>query len=172
MSKPLDGEIALVTGASRGIGAAIADTLAGLGAKVIGTATSESGAQAISELLYQDSGLYGVSGISDDMRTLLASDDPHAELAVDLYLYRIRRELGSLAAALGGLDAIAFTGGVGVDVEVGWIGGGTIRATGNSFATPCIAGIAALVLSKHPELTPFQLKSVLYLTATNVGGGT
>src|SRR3954447_11756213 len=58
----------------------------------------------------------------------------------------------------------------GVDVEVGWIGGGTIRATGNSFATPCISGIAALILSKHPRLTPFQLKTVLYLISTNVGG--
>ena len=46
------------------------------------------------------------------MRTLLASDDPRARLAIDLYVYRIRRELGSLAAALGGLDAIVFTGGI------------------------------------------------------------
>jgi subtilisin len=60
----------------------------------------------------------------------------------------------------------------GVDVEVAWTGGGRLVCTGNSFATPHIAGIAALVLSKHPELTPFQLKSVLYLTATNVGGET
>ena len=57
----------------------------------------------------------------------------------------------------------------GVDVEVAWIGGGTITATGNSFAAPCISALAALVLSKHPRLTPFQLKSVLYLTASNVG---
>src|ERR671929_2162751 len=60
----------------------------------------------------------------------------------------------------------------GVDVDVAWLGGGSIRATGNSFATPAIAGICALVLSKHPELTPFQLKSVLYLIASNVGGRT
>jgi subtilisin family serine protease len=59
----------------------------------------------------------------------------------------------------------------GVDVEVAWNGGARLVCTGNSFATPHIAGIAALVLSKHPELTPFQLKSLLYLTATNVGGG-
>jgi subtilisin len=59
----------------------------------------------------------------------------------------------------------------GVDVEVAWLGGGTIRCTGNSFATPHMSGICALVLGKHPELTPFQLKSVLYLTAGNVGGG-
>src|SRR5436305_2017781 len=59
----------------------------------------------------------------------------------------------------------------GVDLEVAWNGGGRLVCTGNSFATPHIAGVAALILSKHPELTPFQLKSVLYLTATNVGGG-
>jgi subtilisin family serine protease len=58
----------------------------------------------------------------------------------------------------------------GVDVEVAWTGGGRLVCTGNSFATPHIAGIAALMLSKHRELTPFQLKSLLYLTATNVGG--
>jgi subtilisin len=58
----------------------------------------------------------------------------------------------------------------GVNVEIAWLGGETIRATGNSFATPFMAGICALVLGKHPELTPFQLKSVLYLTASNVGG--
>lgn len=58
----------------------------------------------------------------------------------------------------------------GVDVDVAWLGGGRIRSTGNSLATPHMAGICALVLGKHPELTPFQLKSVLYLTASNVGG--
>ncbi len=55
----------------------------------------------------------------------------------------------------------------GLDLEVAWRGGGTIRSTGNSFATPHIAGICALVLGKHPELTPFQVKSVLYQTADN-----
>jgi subtilisin family serine protease len=59
----------------------------------------------------------------------------------------------------------------GVNVEVAWTGGATIRCTGNSFATPHMSGLCALVLGKHPELTPFQLKSVLYLTSTNVGGG-
>jgi subtilisin len=59
----------------------------------------------------------------------------------------------------------------GVGVEIAWLGGGKILSTGNSFATPHMSGICALVLSKHPELTPFQLKSVLYLTANNVGGG-
>jgi subtilisin len=56
----------------------------------------------------------------------------------------------------------------GVDVEVAWLGGARARSTGNSFATPHISGICALVLGKHPELTPFQLKSTLYLTASNV----
>jgi subtilisin family serine protease len=55
----------------------------------------------------------------------------------------------------------------GVDVEVAWLGGATLRCTGNSFAAPHIAGVAALVLAKHPELTPYQLKSILHLTATN-----
>jgi subtilisin len=58
----------------------------------------------------------------------------------------------------------------GVDVELAWMGGKTIRATGNSFATPHISGICALVRSKHPQLTPFQLKSVLHLIADNMGG--
>jgi len=70
-------------------------------------------ARAIETLLYKESGLQGVSGISSDMRTLLASADPHAAEAVDLYVYRIGRELGSLAAALGGLDALVFTAGIG-----------------------------------------------------------
>ena len=58
----------------------------------------------------------------------------------------------------------------GVDVDLAWSGGVTIRATGNSFATPHMSAICALVRSKHPELTPFQLKSVLHLIADNVGG--
>jgi subtilisin family serine protease len=59
----------------------------------------------------------------------------------------------------------------GVDVEVAWLGGNRARSTGNSFATPHMSGICALILGKHPELTPFQLKSALYLTANNVEGG-
>jgi subtilisin len=59
----------------------------------------------------------------------------------------------------------------GVNVEVAWLGGETLHSSGNSFATPHLAGLCALVRSKHPELTPFQLKSVLHLTASNVGPG-
>jgi acetate kinase len=67
----------------------------------------------ISDLLHHQSGLLGLSGISDDMRTLLASPHPQAAEAVDYFCYRVSRELGSLAAALGGLDVVIFTGGIG-----------------------------------------------------------
>jgi len=70
-------------------------------------------ARSVERLLYNQSGLLGVSGISSDMRSLLESSEPRAKLAIDLYCYRIRRELGSLAAALGGVDALVFTGGIG-----------------------------------------------------------
>ncbi|MDR2240077.1 MAG: acetate/propionate family kinase [Zoogloeaceae bacterium] len=68
---------------------------------------------AVMKLLYEESGLLGVSGISPDMRVLLASPAPEAAQAVTLFCYRAARELGSLAAALGGLDALVFTGGIG-----------------------------------------------------------
>jgi len=67
----------------------------------------------VERLLYQESGLLGMSGISSDMRDLLVSDAPAARLALDVFVYRARRELGSLAAALGGLDAVVFTAGIG-----------------------------------------------------------
>lgn len=70
-------------------------------------------AQDVSTLLYKQSGLLGVSGISSDMRELLTSDAPEAQQAIDLYCYRIAREIGSLAAALGGLDQLVFTAGIG-----------------------------------------------------------
>ncbi|MCA3131795.1 MAG: acetate/propionate family kinase [Betaproteobacteria bacterium] len=70
-------------------------------------------ARALEDLLYRRSGLLGVSGLSADMATLLSSPAPAAALAIDLFVYRIGRELGSLAAALGGLDALVFTAGIG-----------------------------------------------------------
>jgi acetate kinase len=88
-------------------------------------------AKALEKLLYKESGLLGVSGISPDMRELLASDRPEAREAVDLFCYRIVREIGSLAAAVGGLDALVFTGGIGehaapvraqVCQALGWLG--------------------------------------------------
>lgn len=89
------------------------------------------GVKELTKLLYKESGLLGVSGISQDMRTLLASDKPEAQEAVDLFCYRIVRELGSLAAAAGGLDALVFTGGIGehaaeirrrVCLQAAWLG--------------------------------------------------
>ena len=73
----------------------------------------EMSAAEVSDLLYNRSGLLGVSGISDDMRVLLESDEEDARKAVDLFVYRIVRELGSMVAALGGLDALIFTAGIG-----------------------------------------------------------
>lgn len=64
-------------------------------------------------MLYRESGIKGLSGISHDMRTLLASDDPHAAEAIDYYVFRIRRELGAMAAVLGGVDAFVLCGGIG-----------------------------------------------------------
>jgi acetate kinase len=71
------------------------------------------GAAEITDLLYRESGLKGLSGISHDMRTLLASDAPEAAQAIDYYVFRIRREIGAMAAVLGGVDALVFTGGIG-----------------------------------------------------------
>jgi len=67
----------------------------------------------IDRLINQRSGLLGVSAVSSDMRTLLASPEPAASEAIDLFVYRIGREFGSMVAALGGLDALIFTGGIG-----------------------------------------------------------
>lgn len=69
--------------------------------------------QEVGEMLYEQAGLLGVSEISGDMQVLLQSDDPRAREAVDLFVYRIGRALGSLAAALGGLDTLVFTAGIG-----------------------------------------------------------
>jgi acetate kinase len=88
-------------------------------------------AKAIEDLLYRRSGLLGVSGISSDMRTLRQSKAPEAAAAIALFVYRIVREVGSLAAALGGLDGLVFTAGIGehdpatraeVSAGCGWLG--------------------------------------------------
>lgn len=88
-------------------------------------------ADALEDLLYDRSGLLGVSGISPDMKTLLASPRPEAKEAVEFFCYRVAREIGSLAVALRGLDAVVFTGGVGANAapvrtdvcaRLGWLG--------------------------------------------------
>jgi acetate kinase len=123
-------------------------------------------ARGIEKLLYSQSGLLGVSGISSDMRELLESRDARAKLAVDLYVHRIGRELGSLAAALGGLDAIVFTGGIGQNAvkirervcrHAAWLGVELDRAAnakpGNSGCiTTKRSRVAAWVLPTNEEL--------------------
>lgn len=71
------------------------------------------GLAELEDLLYRRSGLLGVSGISHDMRDLLSSQDPHAQAAIDLFVYRVIKEIGALYSVLGGLDALVFTGGIG-----------------------------------------------------------
>ena len=70
-------------------------------------------AEVVSKLLYHEAGLKGLSGISNDMRDLLASDDPRATFAIDHFAYRCALNIGALTAALGGLDAFVFTAGIG-----------------------------------------------------------
>jgi len=81
--------------------------------RAVSAAARAHGAAEIEHLLYERSGLLGVSGVSSDMRTLLGSATPSAKEAVDLFVYWVGRELGSLAATMGGLDALIFTGGIG-----------------------------------------------------------
>jgi acetate kinase len=90
----------------------------------------------LEKLLYHQSGLLGLSGKTADMKTLLESEDRQSKLAVEIYCYRIAREIGSLAAALQGLDALVFTGGVGenaapvraqVAEQLQWLGAIDIR---------------------------------------------
>ena len=87
--------------------------------------------RVVENMIYKESGLLGVSGISSDMRVLLASDEPRARFAVELFTYRIGRELASLAAAMQGIDAVVFTAGIGehaapirerVCREAAWLG--------------------------------------------------
>jgi len=128
-------------------------------------------ARAVERLLYQESGLLGVSGIASDMRTLLASDAPRARLAVDLYVYRIGRELGSLAAALGGLDALVFTGGIGenaasirarvcdgarwlgveLDPAANAVGAARISAAASRVTAWCVPTNEELMIARHTE---------------------
>ena len=121
-------------------------------------------ARAIEKLIYQQSGLLGVSGISSDMRALLESREPRAKLAVDLFVYRIGREIGSLAAALGGLDALVFTAGIGeraavirerVCRDAAWLGVQLDEAA-NAKGGPRISGsggrVSAWVVPTNEEL--------------------
>lgn len=119
---------------------------------------------AIERLLYRESGLLGVSGVSSDMRVLLESDVPAARFAVELFAYRIGRELGSLAAALGGLDAVVFTAGIGENsaairamagARAGWLGleiDAHANAAGGPRISTAASRVAAWVIPADEEL--------------------
>jgi acetate kinase len=121
-------------------------------------------ARAIETLIYKESGLLGVSGLSSDMRELLASDAPRARLAVDLFVYRIGREIGSLAAAMGGLDGLVFTGGIGehareirerVCGNAAWLGlefDPAANADGRSRISAPFSRVSAWVIPTNEEL--------------------
>jgi acetate kinase len=122
------------------------------------------GTRTIEKLIYQQSGLLGVSGVSSDMRTLEASSEADAKLAIDLFIYRIGREMGSLASALGGLEAIVFTGGIGensrslrerVCKDAAWLGV-DLDAAANQENGPKISTsgsrVAAWVIPTNEEL--------------------
>src|SRR4030095_2549738 len=70
-------------------------------------------AKEVEDILYKKSGLLGISGISNDMRDLLGRSEPEAKLAVDYFVYRVAKDIGALTAALGGLDGLVFTAGIG-----------------------------------------------------------
>jgi acetate kinase len=118
----------------------------------------------IERLLYHESGLLGMSGLSSDMRELLASDEAASRMAVDVFIYRARRELGSLAAALGGLDAIVFTAGIGenqpevrrrICADAGWLGvdiDEAANASGEQRISAPDSRVAAYVLPTDEEL--------------------
>jgi acetate kinase len=101
----------------------------------------------VERLLYREAGLLGLSGLSNDVRDLLASQDPRARLALDYFVYRVGRELGSLAAALGGLDAVVLTAGIAenspemrarICAQAAWLGLRLDEAA-NRGAGPCIS---------------------------------
>jgi acetate kinase len=124
----------------------------------------EMGARELEHLLYHESGLLGISGISNDMRSLLESNDPLAREAIALFVYRIGREIGSVAAALGGLDVFIFTGGIGensavvrslVCKQAKWLGL-ELEQGANEISAECIsplnAKIAAFVIKTNENL--------------------
>jgi len=109
---------------------------------------------AIEHLLYEQSGLLGVSGISSDMRELLGSADPRAQEAVDLFVYHIARETGALVSSLGGLDGLVFTAGIGENaseiraracVRLAWLGV-DIDAEANRRNDPVISTSASAIV--------------------------
>lgn len=120
-------------------------------------------ADEVEALLYKQSGLLGLSGLSNDMRTLEAAGTPEAQQAIDYFVFRIRRELGALAAVLGGLDALVFTGGIGenstlirerVCEGMAWIGIELDRAAnagGETVISTALSRVRVLVIPTDEE---------------------
>jgi acetate kinase len=126
-------------------------------------------AAAVQDMLYRDSGLKGLSGISNDMRELLTSAEPSAKLAVDYFVYRVGLHAGMLAAALGGLDAFVFTAGIGenspdirarIAQKVAWLGidfdaaantagKGLMSRTGSRVALYTVPTDEELMIARH-----------------------
>jgi acetate kinase len=119
---------------------------------------------AVSDLLYKESGLKGLSGISPDMRALLASDAPEAAEAVAYFVHRVRREVGAMAAVLEGLDALVFTGGIGENAApvraaicdgFDWMGLSVDAArneAGETVISPDHAAVKVLVIPTNEEI--------------------
>jgi acetate kinase len=121
-------------------------------------------AKEVETLLYKKSGLLGISGISNDMRDLLGRSDPEARLAVDYFVYRAAKEIGALAAVLGGVDALVFTAGIGENSAVirqricessAWLGmilDGNANSTGGPRITTAHSQVSAWVIPTNEEL--------------------
>jgi acetate kinase len=139
---------------------------------------------AVQDLLYRDSGLKGLSGISNDMRDLQSSSDPRARLAVDYFVYRVGLNAGMLAAALGGLDAFVFTAGIGensptirtrIAEKLAWLGAvsdSAANADGKSLISRPESRVVLLVVPTNEELMIAQHTLALLAkhTAPNVAG--
>lgn len=138
-------------------------------------------AQAVSDLLYHRSGLLGLSGLTGDMVALLASAKPEAVQALEVYVYRIAREIGSLAAALGGLDTLVFTAGVGENaVEIrrriadhcGWLGlrvDAEANAAGSGGISQPESAVKAFVIPTDEQIVIARAVAALVAQAPNKG---
>jgi acetate kinase len=121
-------------------------------------------AARISDLLYRESGLLGLSGLSNDMRTLEAAGTPEAAQAIDYFVFRCQREVGGLAAALGGIDALVFCGGIGensrlirarICERLGWMGieiDHGRNAANDAVISPDLARTTVMVIPTNEEL--------------------